>query len=176
MSMSINQGRKDLAALFGGIGVEVGTEQGEYAEVIATFADVLYCVDAWKAHKGYRDHTRQSKLDRFYAITQERLGSFLNVWLVRLFSMDAVKTFADNSLDFVYIDANHDYEHVTEDITEWAKKVKPGGIVSGHDYTKRKGQDKYYDVVRAVDDYVAAHGKELTIWRGDSPASWSFIS
>ncbi len=175
MSIVLNRGRDELAKLFSGVGVEVGTEQGEYAEVMARYATVLYCVDAWKAHKGYRDHTRQSKLDRFYEITNNRLKDFNNIWLMRDFSMNAVKKFPDNWLDFVYIDANHDYEHVTEDIIEWTKKVKPGGIVSGHDYTKRKGQDKYYDVVRAVNDYVDKYEKELTIWHGDSPASWSFI-
>ena len=48
--------------------------------------------------------------------------------------MEAVKDFKDNSIDFVYIDGNHTYDYVTQDITEWSKKVRKGGIVSGHDY------------------------------------------
>lgn len=48
--------------------------------------------------------------------------------------MDAVRWFDDNTLDFVFIDANHDYKHFAEDLREWHKKVKPGGIVSGHDW------------------------------------------
>jgi predicted O-methyltransferase YrrM len=39
----------------------------------------------------------------------------------------------DGSLDFVFIDADHEYESVIRDIKAWAPKVKPGGLVSGHD-------------------------------------------
>ena len=48
--------------------------------------------------------------------------------------MEAVKDFEDGSLDFVYIDGNHDFLHATEDIWWWAKKVRNGGVIAGHDY------------------------------------------
>ena len=48
--------------------------------------------------------------------------------------MEAVKQFKDGSLDFVYIDGNHTFEYVINDIAEWSKKVRKGGIISGHDY------------------------------------------
>ena len=48
--------------------------------------------------------------------------------------MKAIKDFEDNSLDFVYIDGNHDFVHFTNDMYWWSKKVRVGGIVSGHDY------------------------------------------
>ncbi len=48
--------------------------------------------------------------------------------------MDALEDFEDNSLDFVYIDGDHNFKHISEDIYEWTKKVRSGGIVSGHDY------------------------------------------
>lgn len=51
--------------------------------------------------------------------------------------MDVVKQFKDESLDFVYIDGNHSFQHVVNDLCEWEKKVKVGGIVAGHDYIKR---------------------------------------
>lgn len=49
--------------------------------------------------------------------------------------MEAVKDFDDESVDFVYIDGNHEFKYVAEDICEWSKKVKKGGVISGHDYT-----------------------------------------
>jgi predicted O-methyltransferase YrrM len=64
--------------------------------------------------------------------------------------MEAVKDFKDESLDFVFIDGNHQYSYVLEDITEWSKKVRSGGIVSGHDYFEFLDNG----VIRAVNEYV----------------------
>jgi SAM-dependent methyltransferase len=66
---------------------------------------------------------------------------------VRLSSMDAVKTYAENSLDFVLIDGSHEYEDVVDDITEWLKRVKPGGTLAGDDY-------KWEGVKRAVNELL----------------------
>jgi hypothetical protein len=49
-------------------------------------------------------------------------------------SKEASKLFNDESLDFVYIDANHTYEAVKEDLKCWYDKVRVGGVVMGHDY------------------------------------------
>ena len=91
--------------------------------------------------------------------------------------MDVVKNFADESLDFVYIDAAHDYKSVKDDIGEWDKKVRKGGIVAGHDYlNKLHGTD--YGVKRAVDEWVKGNKiKHLFILeenRKKSP-SWFYV-
>jgi predicted O-methyltransferase YrrM len=49
-------------------------------------------------------------------------------------SLDAVNLFSDQSLDFVFIDASHEYEDVKNDINAWFPKVKVGGVLAGHDY------------------------------------------
>lgn len=49
-------------------------------------------------------------------------------------SVEVVNNFGDESLDFVFIDANHDYESVKNDILAWMPKIKNGGILAGHDY------------------------------------------
>ena len=67
--------------------------------------------------------------------------------------MDALNDFEDNSLDFIHIDANHKFDFVMEDLIGWAKKVRSGGIISGHDYFNWTGGD----VVLAVDTYTRAH-------------------
>lgn len=164
------QNRNDLALLFKGVGVEVGVERGHYSKEIVKTATKLYCVDAWEAYKGYREHVSQDKLDSFFLETQERLKGH-NVEFIRKYSLDAVNDFQDESLDFVYIDANHSYENVKKDIEAWSKKVKKGGIVAGHDYIKRKGQDHLFGVVPAVNEL----NEEITIWRGDRSPSWSYI-
>jgi len=49
-------------------------------------------------------------------------------------SWEAAANFEDESLDFVFIDAGHDYDEVIKDIEAWLPKIKPNGIISGHDY------------------------------------------
>lgn len=140
------------------VGAEVGTEQGVYAETMckANPGVKLYCIDAWKAYRGYRDHTRQEKLDLFYEITKERLAPY-NCELIRAFSMDAVKQFKDESLDFVYIDGNHDFINVVQDVYYWSKKVRKGGIIAGHDYIDRRDELAHVQVRQAILGYTDAY-------------------
>lgn len=159
-----NVGRNQLAELFAELGftkgAEIGVEQGEYAEILLKSNPklFLYSVDAWKAYKGYRDHTRQEKLDGFFEITKERLKPFFNRMKgYRSFSMDAVKKIDDEFLDFVYIDANHDFINVTQDIFYWSKKVRKGGIISGHDYVKRKNEAAHVHVRQVLSGYTDAY-------------------
>lgn len=73
--------------------------------------------------------------------------------------MDAVKDFEDESLDFVYIDGHHGFKYVTEDIFEWSKKIKKGGVISGHDYAyNRTPADHAYclQVKYVIDAYTKA--------------------
>jgi hypothetical protein len=53
---------------------------------------------------------------------------------IQLNSTEAAKLYEDKSLDFVFLDAGHDYSHVKEDILAWLPKIKDGGIIGGHDY------------------------------------------
>ena len=68
--------------------------------------------------------------------------------VMRNTSEEAARHFKDHSLDFVYIDARHDYAAVLEDLTLWWPKLSPGGIMSGHDFyygnatcVRKSGQD-----------------------------------
>jgi hypothetical protein len=171
----VYQTRDQLAKLFTGVGVEVGVERAHFSKVICETADKLYGVDPLEAYKGYREHVSQDKLDGFYQEVLERMeGKPFEI--VRKYSIEAANDFTDESLDFVYIDANHNYDHVLADIKSWLPKVKPGGIVSGHDYIKRKGQDHLFGVKQAVNDYVIENDiPELFIYRGDKSPSWMFI-
>ena len=76
--------------------------------------------------------------------------------ILRKTSMQALNDIDDNSLDFVYIDGNHDFLNVTQDIHYWLKKVKPGGILAGHDYVYYPFR-KYNHVKNVVQAYANSY-------------------
>lgn len=157
-----NVGRDDLARLFAELefknGVEVGVDQGAYTAVLcrenpqASIAGV----DAWQCYPGYREHLTQSKMDELYERAKARVAQYHNCMFFREFSLEAVKRLPDEWLDFVYIDASHKFEDVVNDIAAWSRKVKRGGIVSGHDYRTVKN-DYDLHVIEAVNGFTRAH-------------------
>lgn len=157
-----NIGRNNLGELFKElgykVGVELGVEQGIFSEILCNGnPDMhLYGIDAWKAYRGYRDHVSQDKLDKFYNATTERMSK-RNFTAIRSYSMDALSCFDDNSIDFIYIDANHDILHVIEDIYHWSKKVRIGGMISGHDYRENKRFVTTNHTVYAVNAYTKSY-------------------
>jgi SAM-dependent methyltransferase len=140
-------------------GVEVGVAAGEYSEILceANPKMKLYGVDPWLPYAGYRDYTRTSTFATLYADAKRRLEGRPNYEFIKEFSMDALRRFDDNTLDFVYIDANHQDPYVGQDIAAWHKKVRPGGILAGHDYARPKGKDGslIHNVKGAVQSYAA---------------------
>lgn len=176
MPIDIPITRADLARLFTELdfkaGAEIGVEQGKYTEVLcrANPQARIFGVDAWRAYKGYREHVSQDKLDGFYRAAMARLEPY-NCKLMQRFSMDAVRDFKNGELDFVYIDANHDFQQVVNDLVEWSKKVRPGGIISGHDYRKTKNNIPFH-VVHATHGFTDAY--RIAPWfvlRGDHRAA-----
>lgn len=67
-------------------------------------------------------------------------------------SIEVCNMYANGSLDFVFIDAAHDYESVLQDINAWFPKVRNGGMISGHDY-------EWESVRKAVGEYFI--GKQI---------------
>lgn len=142
-------------------GAEIGTLGGHYARDLKRQNPdlILYCVDPWKIYDGIQYFT-QEKLTQAYNLAVHKMKDFKDVHFIKKTSMDAVKDFNDNSLDFVHIDAHHEFPYVAEDIFYWSKKVKAGGIVSGHDYHKEgQGQPETWicGVREAVEEYTEEH-------------------
>jgi len=156
-----NAGRDTLAQWFCELGfatgAEIGVERGMYSEILCKANPNLhlYSIDAWQGYKGYRDHVYQDKLEQFYGETVERLKPY-NATVIRNFSMDAVKQFEDRSLDFVYIDANHEIPWVDLDLYWWSQKVRIGGIVAGHDYYESRRHSTKCHVKYFIDAYMQA--------------------
>lgn len=159
-------GGEGLAKLFAELklnkGAEIGTDQGEYAEVLCKAnSDLeLVCIDPWKAEAYEKNEQPESKenqefFDKRYQETINRLALY-NVSILRTTSMEALKEFDDNSLDFVYIDGNHDFLNVTQDMHYWYKKVRPGGILAGHDFVRYPSR-KFNHVQKVVNAYSQAY-------------------
>jgi predicted O-methyltransferase YrrM len=163
--------RERLAMLFAELGftrgAEIGVAEGIYSEVLCLhIPDLeLLCVDLWSryAKKGNADQ------ERCFGITQKRLAAYPAVQYIRKASMDALADVRDGSLDFVYIDADHRFDFVMRDVIEWSKKVRPGGIVAGHDYYHFKASG----VVEAVNAYTFAH--QIHEWFIDDQREQSFF-
>ena len=114
------------------VGVEIGVAEGKFTEVFAKAGlKKIYGIDPWQP---YPERMEQESHDSIYQRTIHRLSRYPNVEIIKKTSMDAVESFKDKELDFVYIDGNHDFGHVASDIYEWGKKVRTGGVIAGHDY------------------------------------------
>lgn len=132
------------------VGAEIGVRWGEYSEMILRKNPgvKLYCVDSWAPY----ERVGQVRQDRIYSRAKRVLGH-LGATLIRKPSQEALADFADRSLDFVYIDAMHDFDNCMMDLIGWSKKVKSGGIVAGHDFTNMPG----CGVIPAVEAYTRGH-------------------
>lgn len=116
-------------------GAEIGVYKGDYSAHFAKAGLKHFAIDPWMAFPGQgRTQQVQERQDFLFGHAGRTLAPYPNCTIIRKTSMEAVKDFADESLDYVYIDGDHEYSHIVEDVTEWAKKVRKGGIVAGHDY------------------------------------------
>jgi hypothetical protein len=158
--------RKDIAKYLvanglTGAGAEVGVLRGFFSrDILQQWPGTLYLVDSWRClpdlmdinNKDHRVH-----LDN-WAVTFQNVYEFQErVVVIRDLSTRAASLIRDQSLDFVYLDAGHNYDSVIADLEAWRPKVKPGGLLCGDDYLD--GVLMYegatiFEVKRAVDDYA----------------------
>lgn len=78
--------------------------------------------------------------------------------VLQMTTEDASHCIEDGSMDFVFIDADHSEPAVALDIARWQPKVKAGGWLGGHDYSR-----KFPGVIRAVD---RVFGSSVKTWPG----------
>jgi hypothetical protein len=148
-----------------GCGVEIGVQKGEFSEAMlgSWRGRHLISVDPWMTDEAdqYIDiaNVPQTQHNAFFEETKARLlrfGTRSSIW--RLTSLDAAAKIPDFSLDFVYIDARHDYASVMEDLAAWQNKVRPGGILAGHDYIDGHFEAGIFGVKTAVDEFFGTQG------------------
>lgn len=163
------------------VGLELGVYKGALTQTIASRAPnmKLYGVDAWTGYDGYIDYPSDHLETVAYTQAKERASRYPNVELVKGWSKDVAPNFADGSLDFIYIDANHTYPCIKEDLSLWVSKVKTGGIVMGHDYfdtsKSRRLSALNFGVVQAVNEWVADHNINHLFRSNDRYPSWWFV-
>lgn len=162
-----------------GEGVEVGVHQGEYSRILlgSWKGRLLHSVDAWKSFDQNiyisTCNVNDAEHERNFQITKKGLqasGGRSNV--IRATSRDASSSFEDASLDFVYLDAQHHYGAVVEDISLWFPKVKPGGIIAGHDYLDGMIDNSEFGVKSAVDEFISNSRLQLLVTKAEPYPSW----
>ena len=137
------------------IGAEIGVLKGEFTERFCEKGLKMYAIDPWRNYKDYKHPKGQKRLDELYNIAKQTLSKYDNCKIIRKTSMEAVTDFKDDSLDFVYIDGRHEFKYITEDVFEWSKKIRKGGIISGHDYFYTRKLPNIH-VRYAIDAYTDA--------------------
>jgi predicted O-methyltransferase YrrM len=143
--------------------VEIGLGQGKSSgymavEIINSGKNIkLDCIDCFDM----RDDETQDYTMAFLN-NLKPIWNMLDISVIQNYSTEASKLYEDNSLDFVFIDGDHSFTAVTDDIEHWLPKLKANGLIAGHDYT----QEYINSVVPAVDTFF---GKEKV---NVSKSSW----
>jgi len=144
-----------------GKGAEIGTFKGEFAkEILQNWSGTLYMIDVWRPlGEEYLDSSNHAAHSAAYSETMGSISGYEDRGvMIRATSEVAADVFNRESLDFVYIDANHAYDFVVQDIKLWYPKVKSGGYLCGHDYINI---DWYND------PNFLENKKDKHIWNGD---------
>jgi predicted O-methyltransferase YrrM len=120
--------------------VEVGVWKGMSAAYMAveiknSGKNIRFdCVDTWDIVPTQSD-IPETSYDNLYEIFLNNIEPVKElITPVKSLSWDAAALYEDQSLDFIFIDAAHDYESVKKDINAWFPKLKKQGIIAGHDY------------------------------------------
>jgi hypothetical protein len=162
-------------------GAEIGVDRGALSAYLLNELRNLHLtmVDTWevfpedssysKSGDGVVQRTqdqREMDFQEARRVTKDAIGR-RNI--ARMRSDQFAPWVEDGSLDFVFIDADHSYEGVAADIKLWAPKIRPGGLLCGHDYMIEEHYPQW-GVTRAVNEFAASIGK--TVERG---ADWCWF-
>lgn len=144
-----------------GHGAEIGVKEGWNAKsIMQHYTGHIYLIDTWPAPV----EIQQTIIN----LTHKRYS------LIHTDSVRASRIFDQESLDWVYIDAGHEYEDVKSDHWAYYHLVRKGGIISGHDYSPA-----FPGVVRFVDELIKeGHDIQLTTddtYEGVEYQSWYYV-
>jgi predicted O-methyltransferase YrrM len=140
--------------------VEIGSWKGRSASYLAVEIHnsgkpiELICVDTWKGSVEHEDMDCIKNDTLFNEFLTNTAPVSHIIKPLRFPSLEAAKEFEDNSLNFVFIDASHEYEDVKQDIAAWYSKVAPGGVFAGHDFM-------WPGVYQAVTEWATANNMHL---------------
>ena len=142
-------------ALPGSKFVEIGSWKGKSSafmavEIANSSKNIeFYCIDTWE---GSTEHQDMGNLKSLYATFIQNMMPLVDYYVpIKTTSLKASALFEDESLDFVFIDASHEYDDVRNDIIAWLPKIKNNGTIAGHDYYTDPN-NPYPGVKKAVDE------------------------
>ncbi len=157
--------RTTSPAVFVELGTWLGQSAGYMAVEIANSGKEIkfHCVDVWEdigsftclGHPEIDAWIRDTDVYDVFRQFMQRGGVWDRIITHRTRTVEAAALFADASVDFCFVDADHEYESVMADIAAWLPKVKPGGLFAGHDFS-----DCHRGVQRAVRE---TFGKDFTV-------------
>ena len=136
------------------IGVEIHKQKRDINFfAIDSFEGATNSTDAneVKAYEGI------SEIEEAYTYNVSLIGNKIKT-IVSL-SHEASQYFEDGSVDVLFVDAGHSREAVMKDIEAWYPKMKPNGIIAGHDYTAWEGVNQAVTEV-----FGAPHKVENDCW------------
>lgn len=166
------------------IALEIGVWRGSYSRSIIKNLQptTFYGVDPYDIYEGYTDKPNllefqnNRSLEELYNRVMKTFKTFntelshTNSKIIREMGTNYAPTFADNTIDFVYLDSDHKYESVKSEINAWYPKVKVGGILAGHDYIARSHIEEF-GVIPAVTEFIER--ENLTLHTTDEEfSSW----
>ncbi len=163
--------------MFGTV-AEIGVSEGSFSKCILHInkPKALHLIDCWEyqkspAYTNDPSNASQQEQDRRFKNVQKTFQQYKNVYIHKVYSLAAAKTFPKEYFDWIYIDANHTYNAVKKDLEAWYPKVKKTGIIAGHDYTKKPFFP--IGVIQAVDEFMQKHDMEMFLIDNDSWHSWA---
>lgn len=153
----------------GYVGAEIGVYRGGFSRQIYDLCSPakLFCVDSWEQYKAYElDSLCATNQDDNYEATKHEMRDAIALGkceVIRGYSSLVAKGWP-TSLDFIFLDSNHAYEFVIEDLIAWAPHVKPEGVIMCHDFTETSAGAiaMKFGVVRAVNEFCEKFGWDLT--------------
>lgn len=153
-------------------GCEIGVAFGTHSEYMLknTLVEKLYSIDPYQHFNLNYDDPMNLSQDAFNVLhykVRKRLSIFGSRSIfIRKKSVAASYMFSKESLDFVFIDANHSYSGIMEDLNAWYNKVRAGGILAGDDYSS-----EFPGVIQGVNEFFAHKNIKLN-QDYDHPRIW----
>ena len=172
------QGRRDIPKLLNLMKAqricEVGVFDGSHFRSMLTglYVEEAVAVDLWR-ETGVRSQndcfTPQEHLEQMYQSLAELKRTDRRVRVIREYSIEASKLFANGHFDFVYLDADHTEAGCWADLNAWYPKVRPGGLLAGHDYFEFTLGEVKFGVREAVNRFVAEKGLKIHVDNDGAP-------
>jgi hypothetical protein len=141
-----------------GVVAEIGVDQGDFSELILRTSkpSKLHLVDIWGSERYGQDKRRsvEAKFEREIGLKEVEINYGL--------STEVVNKFPDNYFDWIYLDSDHSYKNVKEELEAYNTKVKEGGMIAGHDFiTANWNGMRKFGVIEAVYEFCVKYNWEI---------------